>query len=381
MTPTPRPRPARPAEPHGSLMQNALVPSPCAVRACLASLGLAAACLAASPDAAAQPGDPRPAAGVGSTPSDQADTLFRKGNELYKLEKWTEAEAAYRAAWDLKKTHDIASNLGHTAVKLGKYRDAAELYDFALRHHPPTVTGAEKKREFVQRGLADAAKHVGTVRVKVDPAGAEVSIDGKPIGTSPLEADVFVEPGRHALIAKLAGHADAQQAIEATPGSVQETRIVLGAGGAIPASAPPAPAAKGAAKPPAAGDEAPSIGILVAGSVLAVGGLVAGGVFTGMANGKSGDLDRLHGELGGGTSACQGTGAVGPRCTELSEARDAGKTYSSVAVTTFVIGGAFAAATLTYALWPRSRGANPSGVIAAPWVGAGSGGLVLGGAL
>jgi hypothetical protein len=365
-------------------MVHVSAPTARAMRASLVPLALAAATAASSP-AHAGPPEQLPSAGLGATSSDQADVLFRKGNDLYKQEKYGDAEAAYRAAWDLKKTHDIASNLGHTCMKIGKYRDAAELYDFALRHHPPTVTDAEKKREFVQRGLADAAKHVGTLRLRVEPAGAEVSVDGKVVGTAPLEADVFVDAGHHTVSAK-AGSKTAKQEVDATRGSVQELALACVEGGAKPAPTPAAGATppKATTEPAkaASGDDGPSVGLIVAGSALAVAGLAAGGVFTGLANGKSSDMASLRSDLGGNTSACAGVASVGAKCNELSDARDGAKMFTNVAVATFVVGGVAAAATLTYALWPRGRGApKKAGWIAAPFVGPGTGGLAIGGSL
>jgi hypothetical protein len=330
---------------------------------------------------------PLPGAGLGGTASDEADTLFRKGNDLYKQEKWTEAEQAYRAAWDLKKTHDIASNLGHTEMKLGQYRDAAEHYDFALRHHPPTA-GAEKKREYVQKGLTEAMKQVGTVRVHVDPPGAEVFVDGKLVGTSPLEADVYVDPGRHAFTAKVPGRADAQQTVDAVKGSVQDCALVLGPqtgpapaaaatkpGAMKPAGAPGTPAVRGGDS-----DAGPNVGLVIAGSVLAVGGLVAGAAFTAVANGKSGDAAALRDKLGGTNSACYG--ATAGDCTTLSDTLGKAKTFTQLAATGFVVGGAAAALTLTYALWPRSASSgNRTGVRAVPWMGPQGGGFVVSGDL
>ena len=73
---------------------------------------------------------------------DQAQAAFAKGDKQGAYE-------AYKAAWALQKSYDIAGNLGNVELKLGMHRDAAEHLAFALDDFPPTEIGRASCRERV----------------------------------------------------------------------------------------------------------------------------------------------------------------------------------------------------------------------------------------
>ncbi len=76
--------------------------------------------------------------------------------------------------------------------------------------------------------------HVGTITLAVEPAGAEVLVDGAPAGRAPLADPVFVEPGRHVIEAHLDGYRAVSESRDLTPGAVAQVSFQL---------APAAPAA------------------------------------------------------------------------------------------------------------------------------------------
>src|SRR5271168_2244413 len=93
---------------------------------------------------------------------DQAQDAFAKGDKQG-------AYNAYRAAWALQKSYDIAGNLGNVELKLGKYRDAAEHLAFSLENFPPT--GEEAQQKAMEKRLAEVLKEVGRLHVKVSANG------------------------------------------------------------------------------------------------------------------------------------------------------------------------------------------------------------------
>src|SRR6185437_12371405 len=108
---------------------------------------------------------------------------------------------------------------------LGKYRDAAEFFEFTLRNFP--VTAKADRRVAAQKKLDEVRKLVASVTVDVSKQRAEVRVDGKPIGVSPLPSEVFLEPGAHTIEARLEGHEPATQTIQADKGSAQTIKLVL----------------------------------------------------------------------------------------------------------------------------------------------------------
>src|SRR5580692_7403151 len=77
--------------------------------------------------------------------SDRANLLFKKGKLALNDGKYSDALRIYREAWQLKQSPDIAANLAQAESELGKHRDAAEHFAFALAHLLPSSTDEQKK--------------------------------------------------------------------------------------------------------------------------------------------------------------------------------------------------------------------------------------------
>jgi Tfp pilus assembly protein PilF len=110
--------------------------------------------------------------------------------------RWSEAHASFLAAWSLKQHYQSLGNLGMSEAMLGKWRDAATHLSRYLREAPKEKVEERKSAEAL---LAQARTKVGAITVRVEPAGAEVFVDGKAAGRAPLEGEMFVEPGAHVL--------------------------------------------------------------------------------------------------------------------------------------------------------------------------------------
>src|SRR5262249_44507201 len=112
-----------------------------------------------------------------------ADAHFLRGKALLKDGNIKGAYKEYKASWDLKKTYDIAANLGNVEYELGMPRDAAEHLSFSLRS--TAVSVAPDRLEKIKKVLDQARALVGEVYIKVNVDGAEVLVDGVSVGRSP----------------------------------------------------------------------------------------------------------------------------------------------------------------------------------------------------
>jgi tetratricopeptide (TPR) repeat protein len=294
--------------------------------------------------------------------SDHADELFRAGNVLAKQDRWTEAEPLFREAWGLKRSYDIAGNLGIAEASLRRWRDAAEHLSFAMRTFP--ANGKPEHRKLLEGTLARALHEVATLRIEVAPEKADVLVDGKSVGTAPLADAVFLEPGTRTVRARLAGYETAAATVEAAKGAAIEVRLEMKKEVVVPPVPPPAPEPRRPAWP------------AVVSGVLAAGGLAAGAALTVAANGKSSDLARLQ---NGQSSTCFAPGAgLLSQCSALHDAAVNKTTLSNAAASAFLVGGVFAAATAGLSIWAVT---SPVVVVrAVPTVGAGQAGVTLQGA-
>ena len=318
--------------------------------------------------------DVRAQPGSGSEAGQDADQLFQKGKALYQSGKMREAYDALRAAWASKKSFDIAGNLGTVELGLGMYRDAAEHLAYGIRTFPST--GNKKHLAATKQQFDDVRGQVGALMIKVSVDGAEVRIDGKPIGRSPIQDEVFVEPGERTIEVKLLGYESAKQSVKILKGGSQSIALspVLAVAPPVAsasASAAPALTASGSAEPPPISlgsatpivpeeHRGPSKPVLITGGVVTGLAVVAGVVFTVIANGKASDVDSLAASLKqlGATRPCQ---ANADTCISIDSKLRAQGAFSNAAMGSFITAGALAIGTLGYALFaPRGQGGEVS---------------------
>jgi hypothetical protein len=291
-----------------------------------------------------------------------------KGAALYEQGLYDKAEAAFLAAWALKKHYQIAANLGDCEMKLGRYRDAAEHFGFFLREQP--ASGKQDDRKRVQALFDEARAKVVTLSVAVNVPGAVVTIDGREVATSPLSADVYVEPGSRTVAASHGGYKDAQQTIEATAG--RTLPVVL----RLEALTEPTPPPSGGPNPSPGGPRMP---VIITGAVVGGASVVLGAVFAGVSKARASDVAAKHDALVnmGATAACGSV--LSPDCEALHSAKRAEAAFANASVWSFIAGGAVGAGTLIYAL-AAPRAAKKSGMRVMPTLAASGGGVVVHGA-
>ncbi len=326
--------------------------------------GLARACLLAALCAPAQ------ARAQGNTAdSERASVLFKRGKAAFNSGKYSDALRIYGEAWRLKQSPDIAANLAQAEAELGKHRDAAEHFAFALAHLLPSSTDEQKKS--LADGLEVEKSVVGTLHVTLEPPDSALSIDDAQV-TLPTNGDVFVEPGDHRAVVTHDGYEPNQQTIHVSKGAAQVLWIKLLEVG-TPAPSTPSPLPAPVLDVAAPKLEAPSRSIV---PVAIGGGLVAAGAAVGLvfmfsANSSQNDADQLGSTLGGNTACGVGT-THATECGRLHESNQDIDRSRTIEVAGFAIAGAAAIGTLLYLLWPHPSD-DSAGRILTPTLTAGAG--------
>lgn len=268
-----------------------------------------------------------PPATAAAKPADRADELFAQASTAYDAGRFAEAEAKLSEAWAIRKTYDIAGNLGVVELRLGKPAKAAQHLAWALQHFAPS--DSEQTRSGYQQQLAKARAACGTLRIRVNVAGAEVTVGGRVVGAAPLEDEVFVEAGSVTVAARGAGYVGAQQAVSVGKGEEREVALVLaGVAPVVLERRPIWPA------------------VLSGGAALA--GIAVGAGLAAAANGKGGEAATLRAKVGS-PSAC--TGASTGDCVALRDAFKARDALSDGSFASFAAGGVAAAASVALAIW------------------------------
>ena len=296
----------------------------------------------------AQPAQPAPSSTASASPApaqDDADRLFREGNELYKQKRFADAEALFEKAFAKKPAHDIAANLGYVELYQNKLVEAAEHLAYAVRIWPPT--GKDDKRQGATERLAKVKAEIATLTIEVNVAGAHVTIGEREVGTSPLAGEVFADAGRVVVRVKREGYVDAERAIDVAKGSAQTVSVVLEA---VPASAPTATATASASA-----TATPPRSYLPSAIAFGVGGagLIAGIIAGALTIAKTNDL---------GTT-CDASN----RCpTRLRGDWNDANTAANVANVAFVIASVGAAVGTTLLFVPRSTTPSMAGLVIGP---------------
>ena len=231
--------------------------------------------------------------------------------------------------------------------------------------------GQEANRKRTAERYAEAKQKIGSLTLKVSE-GAEITVNGKSVGKSPLPGPVFVSPGAATVIATI-GDKTMKKTVALDVGESREVEIVIeGEAAAVgPVAGDPAGANKDPGQP-AQGDNGavkvdssgvqPKTMVLIAGAGLTLVAAGLGIYYTLEKSSAQDDADGLRSDLSKkyGSKACVGS-STPAQCSELVDAlerRDDAKQISTVA---FIASGALLAATaVTYFAWPSEKRASAS---------------------
>jgi hypothetical protein len=150
-----------------------------------------------------------PAAATALDPLEQADALLEAGDDHEAL------QVLLRAAAATPSSARVRVHLAAVHQALGEWLAAEDQLVFALQQsHDPYV---EEHREALGEALESIQSHLARLLVTGEPAGAEVYLDGRRLGTLPLEAPARVVAGAHVLRASQSGYRTWSASIDADP--------------------------------------------------------------------------------------------------------------------------------------------------------------------
>lgn len=315
---------------------------------------------------------------------DRAEELFREGNSAFAAGDFRTAYVAYREAWTLRRSFDIACNLGRTEAELMLSRDAAEHLDYCLRTF--SVSSRSEMKDAYKRFrelFTKVRSEVAALQIEARPPGTEITVDGARYGVAPLGRDVFVDPGQHRVVGRFAGFGDAQRIVQVEAGGTLKVELVLNpAPAARPESVLPAPAPSVTSThvPAPANANAKTRSIVVAsGAVLTLVGVGVGAGFLFSAESVADRIGERNATLQGRGTACTSS-ASASSCRALRSDIDREKRSRDIASAAFTVGAVASLATLgAWLLIPDSRPQPSASVRALPYVSAQQAGLSVSG--
>ncbi|MFI5299846.1 MAG: PEGA domain-containing protein, partial [Polyangiales bacterium] len=149
---------------------------------------------------------------------------YEAGASLYEVENYEGALTEYRAAYDLSKEPRVLRAVAVCQKDLRRYSEAVASLDKLL------ADAKDLEPEFLEKVTADRAVLLpltGLVTIEVSEPGAEVSVDGRVIGTSPLTGEIRVDVGERVFTAKKPAWIDFTSRVSVVGGDRASVKLAL----------------------------------------------------------------------------------------------------------------------------------------------------------
>jgi Tfp pilus assembly protein PilF len=167
-----------------------------------------------------------PSSGVAVAQADEeASTRFKRGLQLFDEGDYALAIVEFERAYQLAPNYRALYNIGLVNVQLARYADATRIFEQYLRDGGADVPPARKAE--VVKTLAELKLRTSTVDVSVNAAGAEVSLDGKPLDAGSFHAPTLIDAGEHTFRATASGFQPGYRTITLAGGDVASVRLQL----------------------------------------------------------------------------------------------------------------------------------------------------------
>lgn len=153
-----------------------------------------------------------------------ARARYEAGASLQASANYEGALAEYRAAYDLSKEPRVLRAVAACQKELGRYSEAVATLDQLVAEAKDLEP---ELREQVDAERAILLPHTALLTIAVDEAGAEVSVDGRAIGTSPLTTAIRVDVGEHSITAKKPAWIDAATKLAIVGGEASTVALAM----------------------------------------------------------------------------------------------------------------------------------------------------------
>jgi len=149
---------------------------------------------------------------LAASQTEQADALIEQGVKLRVEGKPAEALDLFTKAHAIAPSARTLAQIGLAEGSLRQWTEAETHLEAALATHDTPWIENHRNREALEQALASIRGHIGHITV-LGPEGADVSVEGRPVGRLPLaaplrlpEGDARIEgtaPGRKSAIARV----------------------------------------------------------------------------------------------------------------------------------------------------------------------------------
>ena len=135
---------------------------------------------------------------------EEAEKRFRAGVALQKVEDWNAAVVEFEASLRLYPTKGALFNLANALRATHRYVQALDALERLERDYAEKLD--EPMRSATESLIVELEDLTSVLEIAVDQPGAQIRVDGEPIGTSPLNGPLRLDVGRHRIDVTLEGY-------------------------------------------------------------------------------------------------------------------------------------------------------------------------------
>lgn len=150
---------------------------------------------------------------------------FERGYAAAQRGELEVAVAEFEGAYAASPNSSVLFNLGQAYASAGRAVDAVQTLERYLELGG-TAIPAERRTQ-VEALITYHSRSLGDLALEVAPAGAEVTLDGRNVGTAPFAAPLRVPRGTHTVVVTLPGYERRLESFEARAGERAALRIEL----------------------------------------------------------------------------------------------------------------------------------------------------------
>jgi hypothetical protein len=160
-----------------------------------------------------------------ATPTEEADALIARGNDLRRAGDDLGAIPLLQQAYRVNPGPRTAAHLGMAEFAVGRWAESDLHLTEALKS--PNDPWVKKNLNQIIDSLRTAKGHVSRVEITGDPAGAEVLVNGRPVGRLPLAQPIAVSAGSVDIELRAPGYQPGFRTVTLTGGQYQPVVIRL----------------------------------------------------------------------------------------------------------------------------------------------------------
>jgi hypothetical protein len=145
-----------------------------------------------------------------SASSQDYDQVLDSAVEAFGTGDFARAHDLFRRAYGMRPNARVLRGIGIAALRLAHYSEAKLELSAALNDPRQPLTGAQ--RDEVTKLMAWMQSSLGTVRLRVDPRGSRIELDGEPT----TYTELTLTPGIHRVRVSLEGYQDKERTVDVT---------------------------------------------------------------------------------------------------------------------------------------------------------------------